>query len=159
LNVVQIQVPPLRERKDDLLFLAHAFMLRYRDELGARVSGFSQEAQEAIQTHAWPGNVRELENRVKRAVVMARGPILQPADLELPGGLTPEPPVTLREARSQLERNLMSQALLRTNGNVTRAAEELGMSRQALHESIQKYGIDLHRLDLRTPLPDANAPP
>lgn len=146
LSVVQIRVPPLREREEDLLYLAQAFMLRYREELNARVNGFSDEAREAIQAYRWPGNVRELENRIKRAVVMAQGPLLQPADLELPGVQQPTAFITLRQARSQLEKTLIRQALARTNGNVTRAAEELGISRQALHESMHKYGLDKNRI-------------
>ncbi|HJU03738.1 MAG TPA: PEP-CTERM-box response regulator transcription factor [Nitrospiraceae bacterium] len=141
LGVVQITVPPLRERDDDLLYLAQAFVQRCRDELNVRVTGLSAEAQDAIQAYAWPGNVRELENRIKRAVVMAEGRILQPADLELSGGPMPPPAVTLKEARTQMEKSLIRQALIRTNGNVTRAAEELGISRQTLHESMNKYGL------------------
>jgi two-component system, NtrC family, response regulator len=142
LSVVPLQVPPLREREEDPVFLAQAFVLRYRDQLNARVVGLSEEARAAIRAYSWPGNVRELENRIKRAVVMAHGTTLQPVDLEL--SVAPAPPayLTLREARSQFEKNLIRQALARTNGNVTRAAEELGISRQALHESMHKYGLD-----------------
>ncbi|WP_447977153.1 PEP-CTERM-box response regulator transcription factor [Candidatus Nitrospira bockiana] len=142
LSVVQIQVPPLRDRGEDAVFLAQAFLLRYRDQLNARVTGLSDEAREAIRAYEWPGNVRELENRIKRAVVMAHGTTIQPGDLELAVAPPPAPYLTLREARSQFEKNLIRQALARTNGNVTRAAEELGISRQALHESMHKYGLD-----------------
>jgi two-component system NtrC family response regulator len=142
LSVVQIQVPPLREREEDPVFLAQAFLLKYRDQLNARVTGLSDEAREAIRAYHWPGNVRELENRIKRAVVMAHGVTLQPVDLELSLSPAPAAYLTLREARSQFEKNLIRQALARTNGNVTRAAEELGISRQALHESMHKYGLD-----------------
>jgi two-component system NtrC family response regulator len=142
LSVVQIQVPPLREREEDPVFLAQALLLKYRDQLNMRVTGLSDEAREAIRAYHWPGNVRELENRLKRAVVMAHGTTLQPSDLELSVESTPTSYLTLREARSQFEKNLIRQALARTNGNVTRAAEELGISRQALHESMHKYGLD-----------------
>lgn len=142
LSVVPLQVPPLREREEDPVFLAQAFVLKYRDQLNARVVGLSEEARAAIRAYSWPGNVRELENRIKRAVVMAQGTTLQPADLELSAASAPSAYLTLREARSQFEKNLIRQALARTNGNVTRAAEELGISRQALHESMHKYGLD-----------------
>jgi two-component system, NtrC family, response regulator len=147
LNVVQVRVPPLRERTGDPASLARAFVLRCRDELNPSVTGLSEEAREVIQSYSWPGNVRELENRIKRGIVMARGKSLTSADLEL----TQERPaydssITLREARSRLERNLICQALARTNGNVTRAAEELGISRQALHESMHKYGLGKHKI-------------
>ena len=142
LSVVPLQVPPLREREEDCVFLAQAFVLKYRDQLNARVVGLSEDARAAIRAYSWPGNVRELENRIKRAVVMAHGTTLQPADLELSDAPAPAAYLTLREARSQFEKNLIRQALTRTNGNVTRAAEELGISRQALHESMHKYGLD-----------------
>jgi two-component system, NtrC family, response regulator len=142
LSVVPLQVPPLREREEDPVFLAQAFVLRYRDQLNARVVGLSEEARAAIRAYSWPGNVRELENRIKRAVVMAHGTTLQPVDLELSAAPAPLAYLTLREARSQFEKNLIRQALARTNGNVTRAAEELGISRQALHESMHKYDLD-----------------
>ena len=142
LSVVQIVVPPLRDREEDMLMLAQSFVRRYREELNVKVNGLSDEAQEAIRAHGWPGNVRELENRIKRAVIMAKGPAIQPADMELAAGAPLAPALTLREARSQLERTMIRQTLVRTNGNVTRAAEELGISRQALHDCMHKYGLD-----------------
>lgn len=142
LSVVQIHIPPLREREADLVLLAQAFLTQYRDELNPRVTGLSAEATSAIREYPWPGNVRELENRIKRALVMAHGANLQPQDLELSVSSAPSAPLTLREARSQFEKDLIRQALARSNGNVTRAAEELGVSRQGLHESLQKYGLD-----------------
>jgi two-component system NtrC family response regulator len=142
LSVVQITVPPLRDREEDMVLLAQAFVQRYREELNVKVTGLSEEAREAIRAYAWPGNVRELENRIKRAVVMSRGPSIQPADMELEAGPPEQPALTLREARSQLERTMIRHALIRTNGNVTRAAEELGISRQALHDCMHKYSLD-----------------
>jgi two-component system NtrC family response regulator len=142
LSVVQITVPPLRDREEDMIMLAQSFVRRYREELNVKVNGLSDEAREAIRAYAWPGNVRELENRIKRAVIMTKGPAIQPADMELAPGAPGAPALTLREARSQLERTMIRQALVRTNGNVTRAAEELGISRQALHDCMHKYGLD-----------------
>ena len=151
LSVVQIQVPPLREREEDAVFLAQAFLLKYGEQLNARVTGLSEEAREAIRAYAWPGNVRELENRIKRAAVMAQGTTLQPADLELSAAPAPAAYLTLREARSQFEKQLIRQALARTSGNVTRAAEELGISRQGLHEAMHKYGLDKSKGVLQLP--------
>ena len=142
IRVVLIHVPPLRERGEDVVLLAEAFVLRYRDELNQRVTGLSQEAREAIRAYSWPGNARELENRIKRAIVMTKGRLLHPADLELEGSTAPLPSMTLKEARSQIEKDLIQQALIRKNWNITRAAEELGISRETLRESIQKYGLD-----------------
>jgi len=126
LSVVQIQVPPLREREEDAVFLAQAFLLKYGEQLNARVTGLSEEAREAIRAYAWPGNVRELENRIKRAAVMAQGTTLQPADLELSAAPAAAAYLTLREARSQFEKQLIRQALARTSGNVTRAPKSWG---------------------------------
>src|SRR6185295_6822745 len=95
----------------------------------------------ALQTHRWPGNVRELENTIKRAVAMAQGPRLTPEDLQLPGSSVPSEGLTLRAAREAVERDLVKKALARHNGNVTRAAVELGISRPTLHELITRLGI------------------
>jgi two-component system NtrC family response regulator len=96
LSVVQLQVPPLRDRDEDPVLLAQAFLLKYGEQLNARVTGLSDEAREAIRAYPWPGNVRELENRIKRAAVMAQGATLQPGDLELSASPTPTAYVTLR---------------------------------------------------------------
>lgn len=141
LSVVQIAVPPLREREDDIVMMAQAFLWRYRETLNKRVVGLSDEARQAIRSYGWPGNVRELENRIKRAVIMAKASLVQPADLELPWEQAPAAPLTLKEARSKLEKDLIHRALICQNWNISRAAEDLGITRQALHESLHKYGI------------------
>ena len=145
LSVVQIPVPSLKERGEDVILLAQAFLLRYRAALNARVSALSEEARTAIRAYPWPGNVRELENRMKRAVIMAKGPVIQPSDLELPWDEQPRSSTPLREAMSKLERDLIQRALIYQNWNICRAAEELGISRQTLHESIRKYGLEKPR--------------
>ena len=143
LSVIAIPVPPLRERGEDVLLLAQAFVSQYRDELNSQVKGLSDEAREAIQAHPWPGNVRELQNKIKRAVIMANTLLIQPADLEIPweGGPT-KPSATLKEAKAQLEKDLIHRTLIAQNWNISRAAEELGITRQNLHMMIQKYGLD-----------------
>ena len=141
LSVVQLEVPPLREREGDAVMIAQAFVLRYRQALNARVTRLSDEALEAIRAYPWPGNVRELENRIKRAVIMAKTPLVQPADLELPWEGRAKPSVTLKEARSHVEKELIQRALLSQNWNISRAAEDLGISRQTLHEIMHKYGV------------------
>ena len=153
LSVIEIAVPPLRERAGDAVMLAQAFTLRYRDTLKARVTGLSDEAREAVRAYAWPGNVRELENRIKRAVIMAKGPMLQPADLELPSFGPAQPPVTLKEARARVEKEFIQEALASHTWNITRAAEELGISRPSLHELIQRYGLQKPSLTEQPPRP------
>src|SRR6266508_860348 len=143
LRVIAIPVPPLRERGEDVLLLAQAFVSQYRDELNSQVKGLSDEAREAIQAHPWPGNVRELQNKIKRAVIMANTLLIQPADLEIPWEGSPaKPSATLKEAKAQLEKDLIHRTLIAQNWNISRAAEELGITRQNLHMMIQKYGLD-----------------
>lgn len=141
LSVVQIEVPPLRDRGEDTILIAKAFTLRYREALNARVTGLSDESLDAIRAYAWPGNVRELENRIKRAVIMAKTPTIQPQDLELPWEGRSKPALTLKEARAQLERELIQRALASHNWNISRAAEDLGISRQTLHEAMHKHQL------------------
>jgi two-component system NtrC family response regulator len=140
LGVVELVVPPLRERGDDALVLARAFVGRFKS-LNVKVNGLSQAACDAIRTYGWPGNVRQLENRMKRAVLMAKGGQLTPEDLELTPVDQPIAPKTLREARAQLEKDMILQALAVHNGNVSRAAEDLGLSRQTFYDFLNKYGI------------------
>ena len=142
LSVVEVAVPCLRDRGDDAVLLAQTFFSRYRDELNSRVTGLSEEARQAIRAHAWHGNVRELQNKIKRAVIMAKTSVIQPSDLEIAEGEAPKPSPTLREAKAQIEKDLVQQALIAQNWNVSRAAEELGVSRQGLHMLIQKYSLD-----------------
>jgi two-component system NtrC family response regulator len=140
IGVVVIAVPPLRDRHDDVLVLAAAFLQQYAAETHKRTSGFSREALAALQAHTWPGNVRELENRVKRAVVMAETPRILPADLEL-DGVFPAEGRPLRDVRAELERETVQRALAKHKGNVTRTAAELGVSRPTLYGLIEKLGI------------------
>ena len=141
LGVVELVVPPLRERGDDALVLTRAFLVRFKS-LSPKVNGLSPEACEAIRAYAWPGNVRQLENRMKRAVLMARGGLLTPEDLELQPAVPVAGPRTLREARAQLEKEMIQQALALHNGNISRASEALGLSRQTFYDMLNKYGLE-----------------
>ena len=141
LGVVNISLPPLRERGDDVTLLATAFLERYATEAGRRIAAFSQDALAALAAHPWPGNVRELENRVKRAVVMAEGPRVTPADLELDSQARPEGR-PLRDVRAELERETIQRALAKNKGNVSRTAAELGVSRPTLYALMEKLAID-----------------
>jgi hypothetical protein len=140
LNVIEIVLPPLRARGEDILLLAKALLHRYAAEPKRKLSGFDRHAMTALATYGWPGNVRELENRIRRAVIMASGPLLTPEDL---GFCTPSAvskPQTLQEARAVIEADLIRQALARNNRNISRTAAELGLSRPTL-EWMQKYGL------------------
>jgi two-component system NtrC family response regulator len=142
LGVVIISLPPLYEREADVPLLATALLRKYANEHKTKVRGFSSQALRMIERHRWPGNVRELENRIKRAVIMAEGSKVTPADLELSSPDTRYNGLGLKEAREALEKDLIKQALDKSNGNITRTAEELGVSRPTLYELMDKLGIE-----------------
>ncbi len=144
--VVTVQLPPLRERKDDISLLASLFLMRFAEAFRKRVKGFSSAALEQIEAHAWPGNVRELENRVQRAVVLSEGPLIEPHDLGFGprpavSSPAPMPATTLKDARERIERQMIMQAMDRRKGNIAQAAEDLGISRPTLYDIMKKHGL------------------
>jgi len=145
LGVVTISLPPLREREGDGLLLAKTLLKRYADENKRKITGFTPQAIRAIEAYHWPGNIRELENRIKRAVIMAEGTKLTPPDLELVSPYAKYERHGLREAREALEKDLIDRALAKNKGNMTKAAEELGISRPTLYELMEKLGIGKNR--------------
>ena len=140
LNTVEIRVPPLRERKEDLPELAAHFLRQKTGRYRKRVTGFDQAAMQALMSHSWPGNVRELDHAVERAVLMSEGSIVKAGDLALRSG---------RESASRLEEMsieeveafLIKKSMARYQGNVSHAANALGLSRSALYRRIQRYGL------------------
>lgn len=140
LSVVHILVPSLRERRDDVLFLARHFLNRFSQEYHRGPLHFSREALRQLQRYEWPGNVRELEHRVQRAVVMSTGRAVRPNDLELSGAPT-VPVAPLRTVREQAERQLLVESLKRNCGNITRSARELAVSRPTYHDLLKKYRL------------------
>ena len=142
LAVVRLALPPLRERGDDVTVLAKIFLERFAAENKKNVTGFTGDALESLRSYDWPGNVRELENRVKRAIIMAEGRKLTSADLELGSASVDRyRSVTLKEAREELERDLIRRTLRKHSGNMTRTAAELQVSRPTLYELMEKLGI------------------
>lgn len=141
LSVVVIAVPPLRERGADLLLLAKVFFERYVKEHGKKIKGFSKDAYGAIKTHSWGGNVRELENRIKRAVIMTEGRRITADDLALHVPQTIDH-VSLRDTRSKAERDRILEAMACHGGNISQTASELGISRPALYDLMEKLGIE-----------------
>ena len=140
LNTVEIQLPPLRERKEDIPILAAYFLKEQASRYGKKVTSFAQEAMQLLLSHPWPGNVRELRHAVERAVLMAQDDVVDAAALELrpkSDGSAKLDNLTLEEA----EKSLIRKALARSDGNVSRAAEALGLSRSALYRRIQQYGL------------------
>src|SRR5262245_21626377 len=144
LSVVTITLPPLRDRAEDIGMLAHAFLRRACQEY-RRKRRFSADALAAVANYQWPGNIRELENAVRRACIMARGQFIEPTDLGIPQS-GPSERLSLREARNRVERQVVVDALTRTQGNISRAATELGVSRPTLHSLLEKHSIDSREL-------------
>lgn len=142
LAVVQVNLPPLRERGEDVVLLATAFLKRYTAAQESQVTGLSSRAVAALQAYKWPGNVRELENRIKRAVIMCEGHQITPGDLDLENGGSGQRCPSLREAREKLERELVQRALLRNNWKISRAAKELDVSRPTFYELMDRLNID-----------------
>jgi DNA-binding NtrC family response regulator len=145
LNVVNIHIPPLRERRDDIALLAHAFMHEFAQENGKNIEGIDSQARACLFSYRWPGNVRELRNCMESAVVMARGSIIQADDLppsvrsaEEPGSIRIPPGTSMAEA----ERIIIAETLLAQGGNKSRTAELLGIGRKTLHRKIEEYGIE-----------------
>jgi len=138
---IVVTVPPLRDRTGDAVLLAHAFARRFADEQKRPRIGLSDDALAAIERHRWPGNVRELENVMKRAVILADGPVLRASDLGLDGAAQEEEPLNLREARDSAERRELVRALARANGNLSKAADLLGISRPTLYDLLNRFGL------------------
>ncbi len=145
LDVVNINLPPLKDREDDGLIMANVFLKRYAARLGKDIKGFTPEAVAAILGHSWQGNVRELINRVRRAVVMTEDSRVTPDHLGLdPSGQSPEPAFngkSLKEARAEFEARLVGEALQYFRGNVNMASRALKVSRSTMYHFIQKYQL------------------
>jgi DNA-binding NtrC family response regulator len=140
LNTVEIRLPPLRDRGDDILRLAAHFLKQYAARYRKKITGFDAAAQSALRTHAWPGNVRELQHAIERGILMAHGDKISAKDLGLytrDGTGSTEDELTLEDA----EKAFIRKVLAKHAGNVLGAAEQLGMSRSALYRRIQQYGL------------------
>jgi two-component system, NtrC family, response regulator len=137
---IVVEVPPLRARVGDAALLAHAFVQRYAAE-NRRSIALAPDATQAIEAHAWPGNVRELDNVIKRAVIMAEGNRIHADDLGLAAPGTEAGPLNLRTVRDAAERDSVLRALGHANGNLSRAAELLGISRPTLYDLVHRFGL------------------
>jgi two-component system NtrC family response regulator len=140
LAVVRIELPPLRDRLQDLRGLATRLLARFSAEYNQRPRPYSAEALTAMHLHAWPGNIRELENRIKRAVILAEGRRITAADLEL-DVQDVAAGVSLKAARNDAERRVLVEAMQRHQGNISQAARAVQISRPAFHELLAKHGL------------------
>ena len=162
LNIIPIELPPLRERKGDLPLLISHFLQKFTTEIGKEIRGFAPDALALLESYRFPGNVRELENTIERAVVLAEGDVIRRDDLELaesaapdpgmmPGGYVPSNLEELKEIRRHIrgkavetvEKAFVLSALERNNWNITRAAEETGLLRPNFQGMLKKLGISV----------------
>ncbi len=140
LNTIEIRLPPLRDRREDMPLLAQHFLRQHAQRYRKRLTGFESGAMQVLLEHSWPGNVRELDHAIERSVLMAQGPLVKPGDLGLRTG---------RESAARLEDMsledvecfLIKKAMSRYDGNVSQAAKALGLSRSALYRRLQRYGL------------------
>ena len=140
LNTIEIRLPSLRDRREDIPVLAAHFLRQHADHYRKPLTGFDEGAIKALLSHAWPGNVRELDHAVERAVLMAQGDSIRAGDLGLRSGR--EGPPRLEEmSLEDVEALLIKKALARFSGNVSHAANALGLSRSALYRRLQRYGL------------------
>lgn len=145
LSEITIEIPPLRERIGDVAILARRFLEQFNQQFGRNVKGVSADAMAALEAYSWPGNVRELENRLKRAVVMADGAQLNVDDLQIAGRNEVRPmPLNLRQVREVAESEAIMRALHHAEGNISRTAELLGVTRPTLYALINKYHLSVN---------------
>ena len=139
INTVEIHLPPLRDRGEDIPHLAQHFLNRNRSRYRKQVEGFTPAAMQQMMQYAWPGNVRELEHAVERAVLLCRGEQIEPVNLAITARATA--PSFESMSIEEMETLLIRKVMRRCDGNISQAAEALGLSRSALYRRIEKYGL------------------
>jgi len=142
LSEIVFSIPPLRDRVGDAALLAHHFKNKFSSHEGRPSMSFSAEAMSVIEQYPWPGNVREMENYIKRAVIMAEGPVITLEDLGISASPETEEPLNLRQVREEAEYKAVLKALAREDGNISKAAILLGISRPTLYDLMGRYGIN-----------------
>lgn len=144
LNVINIHIPPLRERKDDIPLMAAAFLSEFAAENGKRIEGFEPKARTALYSHPWPGNVRELRNCLESAVVMAKGSLISEDDLP-PSVRSSSDSNSIRiplgSSLDEAEKVIIRETLIANSGNKSKTADILGIGRKTLYEKISEYGL------------------
>jgi DNA-binding NtrC family response regulator len=144
ISAITVHLPPLRERRDDIMPLANAFLKRFAAQANRTITGFSREAIERLTAFDWPGNVRQLQNEVQRCVLLSEGSVIEAADLSITNvRATPEGQDTNFTLLEGVERNAIVQMLKETGGNKLETAKRLGIGRQTLYNKIKAYGIEV----------------
>ncbi|MBA7662378.1 Regulatory protein AtoC [subsurface metagenome] len=146
LNVVSIELPPLRERREDIPLLAQHFLKKFTIENQKEITGFSPEATDFLLKYEWPGNVRELENTIERAVILSQNPSIKMADMSQENmPLARSTPV--RGNLKEIEKNYILETLTQSQGNYRKTARLLGISRMTLYNKVRTYGINVKKID------------
>ncbi|MGC4029177.1 MAG: PEP-CTERM-box response regulator transcription factor [Steroidobacteraceae bacterium] len=152
LSEVTVNVPPLRERPADILAIAQAVLLRQARIQGKNRRGFTDAAAQVLTAHNWPGNVRELENKIRAACLLGDDALVSAADLGLASGYSAGPMLNLKEVRHRAERDAVGRAMGAAGGNISRAAEMLGVSRPTLYDLLARHDpVPVERRDTRSP--------
>ena len=147
---ITINIPPLRDREEGRLILASTLLQKYCEKQNRAINGFSDDALQAIEAHAWPGNVRELENKIKGAVIMADGKMVTAKDLGLQAHDAIGDSLNLREVRQRAEIKAIRVALTKCYGNVSKAADLLGVTRPTLYDMLRKFGLSADAYSKKT---------
>jgi DNA-binding NtrC family response regulator len=149
LNVVQIALPPLRDRREDIPYLTAAFVREFSERFGKAISGVALPAERLLNDAAWPGNVRQLRNVIERACMLSEGPTITPQDIQasirpaivVPAAPAPRPAGEPADGLASLERRHIMRVIAETGGNKARAARQLGLSRRALYRRLERHGL------------------
>jgi two-component system NtrC family response regulator len=148
---ITIDIPPFRDREEGRLILARNILAKHVNQQSRSLGGFSDDANDAIESYTWPGNVRELENKIKGAVIMAEGKQVTAADLGIDGVEGNEiESLNLRDVRQRAESKAIRIALMKNFGNISRAAEQLGVTRPTLYDLLNKYGLSAEAYSKRS---------
>ena len=138
---IVVDLPPLREREGDKILLARHFLETMTKSLNSKVTGFSPEATEAIESYNWPGNIREMENKVKRSIIMTESKLITPDDLAIVHDIGESLSINLRQVRQNAEISAINKALSLSDDNYSAAAKLLGITRPTLYDLIKKYDL------------------
>jgi DNA-binding NtrC family response regulator len=140
INTIEVNLPPLRERTEDIIPLAEHFLQLYRDKYKRPVNSLHESLAQQLQQYDWPGNIRELQHAMERAVILSQGKMLMPKDVFVKSPAR-EQDLDTGYNLEEMERNIITQAMKKCNGNITEAARELGLSRAALYRRLEKYNL------------------
>jgi two-component system, NtrC family, response regulator AtoC len=146
LNVVSIELPPLRERKEDIPVLAEHFLRKFSEENRKQLTSFSDDATDFLLKYEWPGNIRELENAIERAAILAKGSLVEAADLSQQSSYMPQKSFSGKTMR-EIEKNHILNVLIEAGGNCSEAARLLGISRMTLYNKIKTYDLNLNKIE------------